>query len=99
MVHTENIGPGGIKVYLAASVPRGTPVAMEIFLEQTMVIKNKGFVVWALKDLLAEKTTMDKYDTGIQFDCLDESDKQRLYALIEKLNYQNEVKQAVQRSR
>jgi hypothetical protein len=99
MVHTENIGPGGIRVYLAANVPRCTPVKMEIFLEQTNVIENKGFVVWTIRDLEAEKTTMDRYDTGIQFDSLDESAKKKLYALIEKLNYQNEARKAVQRSR
>jgi PilZ domain len=95
MAHTENVGPGGIRVYMAAQIPKGMPVKMEVFLEQNVVIKCKGFVVWAIKDPVAEKTTMDKYDIGIQFDCLGSPEKQKLYELVEKLNYHGEIKQAV----
>jgi hypothetical protein len=95
MVHTENVGPGGIRIFLAASIVKGTQIKIEMFLEPGYILKNTGFVVWAIKDPIAEKTTMDKYDIGIQFDSLTEDNKKKLYELVDKINSQGIINQVV----
>lgn len=94
MVHTENIGPGGIRVYLAAQVFRGTKIEMEIFLESGHIVKTDGIVIWTMKDTVIEKVSIDKYDTGIQFEGLLMQDKQKIYQMIEEINIKNLKKQS-----
>lgn len=85
-LQTENIGPGGIRVVLNRKIARGTPVDMEIFPEPARVIKSKGMVVWIIPRLATQNSPEELFDTGIQFEGINEEDKRYIYELVERIN-------------
>lgn len=80
---TQNIGLGGVRVFLEKEIKRGTPLALEIVDPNGRVIKSSGYTVWVAKreDLKAQGDAT--FDTGIQFDHISEPDKQHISHLID----------------
>ena len=81
--HTENIGEGGVRVFLEGKLKLLTTVDLKIFLEKGNPIKCKGKVVWVAERLnpLDHKPLL--FDTGIEFTEMDEPGKQYIRQLVD----------------
>jgi len=83
---TENIGAGGICVVLDSDFGLFEVVSLEIYLEDGLEpILCKGTIVWVVKRHPAKKTEPLRYDTGIEFQDINEQDRQRIYNLVNNI--------------
>lgn len=83
--HTENIGVGGICVFLEKNLKIFEEVGLELALEDgAQPIECHGKIVWhvARKDLREKKHI---FDTGIEFIGLSDKDKQRIEMIVEEI--------------
>ncbi len=80
---TENVGLGGVCVFLERSVDIFSPVEIELNLDDGKPpVKSGGTVVWVVRR--GEVRRGASFDTGIEFSQLTPEDKARLEAIIEK---------------
>lgn len=85
LTHTENIGVGGIAVAVDKDLGIFSEVEIELVLkEQTLPIRCKGTVVWVVKSGAIKKgRPITKFDTGIEFVDIKESDRARIEKVVE----------------
>ncbi len=83
--HTENVGVGGICVFLEEDLKLFEEVGLALMLEDsTQPIECMGRVVWQVprRDL---KQKRQIFDIGIEFIDLSDKDKQRVEMLVEEI--------------
>ena len=86
LTHTENIGIGGVCVTVNKDIKMFVPVELEIDLMDTEThVKCQGKVVWSIQRKGEERKKPLFYDTGIEFNFVDEHDRQRLNEIINRL--------------
>lgn len=82
---TENIGAGGICVFLDKSLVPFSPVSLKIELEdrQSAALECTGKVVWCIQNkiLNQEKT---RFDIGIEFQNIKPEDRERIRRFIQE---------------
>lgn len=82
---TKNIGAGGICLIAYEKVEVGSLLSLELRLpEGHSAIEAKGRVVWS-SYFTIEGDRRDRYDLGIEFTQLSESDRQKLSQYVFKL--------------
>ena len=87
LTHTENIGIGGVCVILKKQIELGSHVEMEIdLLDMDNHIKCKGEVVWSIQRQDSEEQKPFFYDTGVEFSCISDEERQRILEIIKRLN-------------
>lgn len=87
--HTENISEGGIRVFLEEKLSAYTNVSMEIFFEKDRPIKCKGKIMWVVERINPIEKKAILFDTGIRFFEINDSDKQYIRQLVEKIVEKN----------
>jgi c-di-GMP-binding flagellar brake protein YcgR len=86
LTHTENLGLGGICVILKKNLGLFTPVELEIDLMDTQShIKCEGRVVWVVKRKETQEKKPSFFDTGVEFVNMKDSDKKRVFSIVEHL--------------
>ena len=81
---TENVGLGGVCLFLEKESDIFSPVELEIFLEPGIPpIKVQGTVVWVVRRREFRKGA--SFDTGIEFSNLSPVDRNRLESVLDKL--------------
>lgn len=88
---TENIGVGGICVFLDRSLKLFEEVGLELIIEDSSsAIECMGKVVWEIsrKDIKDKKQT---FDVGIEFLDLNEKDKARIEIIVEEVLSKNRI--------
>jgi len=81
---TENIGLGGICVFLERGLNIFSPVELELSLgPESLPVKASGTIVWVVRR--REFRKKPSFDTGIEFSRLSPEDKNRLEAILDKL--------------
>jgi hypothetical protein len=81
----KNIGVGGILVVLTREIIRGIPVKLELFIEESRVIRCTGKVVWSASRVYPADKEKLVYDTGIQFEDISPEDTQYIEKLVEQI--------------
>jgi len=80
---TENIGIGGIGVFLASELNLFTQVRVEIFLDDDQdKINCRGSVVWVLQ---RKDRPQKDYYTGIEFIDITDDDRERIKKIVHKI--------------
>jgi len=93
--HTENIGCGGICVFLARDLGRFTPVELELALPNGQPpVRSAGRTVWVVKGRYPGKKPPKRYDTGIEFVDLSEDYRKRIDHIIDDI-LSGEIKPSV----
>ncbi|MEA3489329.1 MAG: PilZ domain-containing protein [Candidatus Omnitrophota bacterium] len=83
---TENIGAGGICVVLEKGFGLFEVVSLEIFIEdEANPILCEGTIVWVVKRHPVSHAEMTRYDTGIEFQNINQEDKDRISKLVEDI--------------
>jgi Tfp pilus assembly protein PilZ len=83
---TENIGAGGICVVLEKNYGLFETVGLDIFLDDTAPpITCHGTIVWVVKRHPKTGSEPEKYDTGIEFQDIKESDRERITMLVQDI--------------
>ena len=86
LTHTDNIGIGGVCVIVNREIKMFLPVDLEIdLLDTENHVKCQGRVVWSIQRKSNEKKKPLFYDTGIEFNLINEQDRQRLEGIIRRL--------------
>ena len=86
LTHTENIGIGGVCLIVNREIKNFLPVEVEIDLMDTENhIKCQGRVVWSIQRKGDERKKPLFYDTGIEFNVIDENDRLRLDEIVRRL--------------
>lgn len=86
LTHTENIGIGGLCVTVNREIKMFLPVTLEIDLMDTENhVKCQGRVVWSIQRKSTEKRKPLFFDTGIEFDTVNDNDRQRLDDIVKRL--------------
>jgi hypothetical protein len=84
-LHTEDISAGGLRVTLCREMPAGTLVELKIFLTAGKVVECKGRIAWMVK----APDNVDRYSeiftTGIEFDDINDKDRQFICDLVEQV--------------
>lgn len=82
---TENVGVGGICVALSQDLGRFSTVNLELSLnDNNPPIKCAGSVVWVVKrNEIKDIKQIAKFDTGIEFDDIQDPDRERIEKLVE----------------
>jgi len=83
--HTENIGEGGVRVFLEEKLEPLTVVGLELYLEKERPIRCKGKVVWVQDKVNPIKKQPLLFDTGIEFIGIDNSDRQYIKNLVDTI--------------
>lgn len=73
-IHTENIGAGGIRVFLGEKLDVSSLVGLEIYIGQ-QPIACKGRIVWVIDQPFPPCDKASLYDTGIEFYDITPQDK------------------------
>jgi len=81
--HTENIGEGGVRVFLEEKLKLLSIVDLRIFLEKQSPIKCKGKVVWIAERLNPVDHKPLLFDTGIEFTEMDEPGRKYIGKLVD----------------
>jgi len=84
--HTEDIGPGGLRVMLDERLSMYTTLGLEIFLEQDKPIKCKGKVVWVRENMNPIERQPTIYETGIKFVEMNDCDQEYINILVDFIN-------------
>ena len=86
LAHTENIGVGGVCVVLKNSLKMFCPVELEIdLMDLGNHIQCAGKVVWCVQRGMDAEDKPLFYDTGIEFQNLNQYDTQRLSEIVQHL--------------
>ncbi|MFT7538779.1 MAG: Tfp pilus assembly protein PilZ [Lysobacterales bacterium] len=86
LTHTENIGIGGVCVILKQNVKMFSLVDLELdLLDLGDHIKCEGKVVWNVQRKMDESKKPLYYDVGIEFEVVDEKNKERLDTIVKRL--------------
>ena len=86
LTHTENIGIGGVCLIVNREIKNFLPVEVEIDLMDTENhIKCQGRVVWSIQRKSDERKKPLFYDTGIEFNIIEEVDRLRLDEIVRRL--------------
>ena len=86
ITQTENIGMGGICVVLKESINLFKDGELEIIIEDKgSPIRCKGSIVWVVKKTDPTDKSLITYDVGIEFIDIDDSDKDRIGRIVEKI--------------
>ena len=86
IVRTDNLGVGGIAMTIAQELGRFTSVDLDVDLEdQQPHLHCQGRVIWVVKKVDPLKSDGTRYDTGIEFVSLSDSDRERLQRCVERL--------------
>lgn len=80
---TENIGSGGICVVLDKDFGLFETVGLEVFIDNgdSPIVCN-GTIVWVVRRHPATKGEADHYDTGIEFQDIQDEDRDRITRLV-----------------
>ena len=82
---TRNIGAGGICLIVYEKIAIGSILALRINLKDAnCVIETKGRVVWS-EYFTMSADSRDRYDLGIEFMDINESDRQKISQYVFKL--------------
>ena len=83
---TENIGIGGVCVFLEENLELFRKVSMEIYFEgeQTPIVCD-GEVVWIVKRHPVKEGEACSFDTGIEFLTISDADKDHISSLVEDI--------------
>ncbi|MBI4309107.1 MAG: PilZ domain-containing protein [Candidatus Omnitrophica bacterium] len=85
LTHTENIGVGGICVIVKKEIKLFSSVDIEIdLIDEVDHIVASGRVIWMVKRKAIEPFKPSFYDTGIEFENLNDKHKPKLDAAINK---------------
>ncbi|MDP8290023.1 MAG: PilZ domain-containing protein [Candidatus Susulua stagnicola] len=74
IVHTENIGTGGVRTIIEENLDISSVVGLEVFIGGTQII-CKGRVVWVVVKAGFQKDDTNIWDTGIEFYEISDRDK------------------------
>ncbi|MFC1699205.1 PilZ domain-containing protein [Candidatus Omnitrophota bacterium] len=84
LTHTENISIGGVRIILAKKIGVLTEVDLELDLKDTLAtIISKGTICWAQQ--ISVKGARYRYDTGVKFLGLKDSDRRRIQKIVARL--------------
>ncbi|MFH1504938.1 MAG: PilZ domain-containing protein [Candidatus Omnitrophota bacterium] len=75
--HTENIGVGGVRVFVDEKLNISSEVGLEIYLGQSP-ISCKGKIAWVVE-------RADRFDTGIEFLEISEKDERVISNIVENI--------------
>ncbi|MBI4970964.1 MAG: PilZ domain-containing protein [Candidatus Omnitrophica bacterium] len=81
---TENIGAGGICVFLKKSLASYSPVSLKLELndKETQPIECTGKVVWCIKNQTLNQDNT-RFDVGIEFLSIKSEDRERIRRFIQ----------------
>ncbi|MFH1767880.1 MAG: PilZ domain-containing protein [Candidatus Omnitrophota bacterium] len=83
---TENIGRGGIRVFLNEELQYSAKVNLRLFIQDNQHLKCEGKIVWAIKKTSLSGSQNDKqYDTGVEFINMNDSYREYIKNLVERL--------------
>lgn len=86
LAHTENIGVGGVCAILRKGLPMFTSVEVELdLLDFEDHIKCQGKVVWSVRRKSSEDNKPLFYDIGIEFVDINDKDRERVEATVQRL--------------
>lgn len=72
--NTENIGAGGLRVFLEEQLEISSIVGLEIYLDKVPLI-CQGRIVWVIDKVRRSPNDVPRCDTGIEFYRMKEQDK------------------------
>ena len=81
--HTENIGEGGLRVFLEDRLEPLSIVDLKIFVKKESPIKCKGKVVWVAEMLEPIDNQPLLFDTGIEFTEMDDTGRKYMEKLVD----------------
>ena len=82
---TENVGLGGVCIYLEKGLDIFSPVDLELILgDGKPPVRVQGTIVWVVRRRELKKVSC--FDTGVEFTELSPQDKARLDSVIDKVN-------------
>jgi len=83
---TENVGAGGVCVLLAEDLGLFQSVETEIIVPgEADPIMTPGTVVWVVRKRNGGRPDMEVFDTGIEFVGIEEKQRERLIAAVDKI--------------
>lgn len=83
LTHTENLSFGGVRVILKDPIDLGVIIDLDIdLMDAGEVLKCRGQVVWLDKRKKDCEFKPDFYDIGIEFQNIDEANKERLEVIV-----------------
>lgn len=86
LVHTENLGIGGVCVIFKRGLSLFTPVEIELdLMDLEDHVKCQGKVVWSVRRRSNEESKPLFYDIGIEYVNISERDKRRIEATVQRL--------------
>ncbi|MBI4398266.1 MAG: PilZ domain-containing protein [Candidatus Omnitrophica bacterium] len=80
---TENIGPGGVCIYLNKSIPPYSPVNVKLKIrdQSSDELECTGKVVWCIQNKTLNQP-VSRYDIGIEFQNISAEDRERIRRFI-----------------
>ena len=82
---TKNISSGGICLIVYEKIPIGTPLALSLHISDiNCTIKAKGKVIWSSYFTVGQDKR-ERYDLGIEFTEIAESDRQKISQYVFRL--------------
>ncbi|MCB9771540.1 MAG: PilZ domain-containing protein [Candidatus Omnitrophica bacterium] len=86
LAHTENIGVGGVCAILKKGLPMFAPVEVELdLLDFEDHVKCQGKIVWSVRRKSNEENKPMFYDIGIEFVDINDRDRERVEATVQRL--------------
>ena len=92
LTHTENIGVGGISAIVKKNIKLFAPVDLEIdLMDMEEHVFCEGKVVWSVRRKDSVKRKASYYDIGIEFNNIEEKDRERIVKVVEVLAKQGKT--------
>lgn len=91
--HTENIGAGGMRVFIEERLEIASIVKLEILLNSDSII-CEGRVVWVVKKESSYRKGFFFFDTGIEFYKIEDQDRIVIENMVNTITYSSSENEA-----
>ena len=88
-----------ISLDLKKEIPKGTSVKLELFTNDGNVVYCSAYVVWVMERTNPKNVHELLYDTGMQFEDMDDNDRKLIGGLVDKFNAGDKDKWYIDRRR
>jgi hypothetical protein len=82
-VFTEDVSVGGVRAVFLCRVPRGAKIGVSLYLEEDKPIKCSCRIVW-YADRFDPLHKRFFYDTGLEFDAINEKDLRKIRLFVDR---------------
>ena len=82
--HTEDVSVGGMRVIISKKLEPEQEITIEVDLKDTLPnVKTKAVVNWCKQAEVSKKAAKQRYDIGLRFVSLADSDRHRIQRIVE----------------